>query len=157
VWHDFRDADDLGRHRLAVMERFLNDFDRGKGEGRYVTASLPELPFGDGEFRLALVSHLLFLYSEHLDEAAHMTSAFELLRVAEEVRIFPLVTLRRRWSRHVEPVRAALEAVGCTAEIVTTTYEFQRARDRAGNRMMRVLRRRSGGSIPTAEPGRATR
>jgi hypothetical protein len=45
---------------------------------------------------MAVVSHLLFLYSEHLDEAAHLSSVFELLRVAEKVRIFPLVTLERR-------------------------------------------------------------
>ena len=67
VWDAFRDPDDLGRQRLAAMGRFLVDFERGKQEGRYVAASLPGLPFADGEFRLALVSHLLFLYSEHLD------------------------------------------------------------------------------------------
>jgi hypothetical protein len=141
VWDVFRDADDLGRHRLAAMHRFLGDFDRGKQEGRYVAASLPSLPFADGEFRLALVSHLLFLYSEHLDEAVHVASASELLRVAGEVRIFPLVTLERRWSPHVEPVRAALEAAGCTVEIITTPYVFQRAEGRAGSRMMRIRRR----------------
>jgi hypothetical protein len=140
VWDDFRDADDLGRRRLAAMQRFLGDFERGKEEGRYVAASLPGLPFADGEFRLALVSHLLFLYSEHLDAAAHVASAFELLRVAEEVRIFPLVTLEGRWSPHVEPVRTALAAAGCAVEIVTVPYEFQRAEDHAGNWMMRIHR-----------------
>lgn len=94
------------------------------------------------------MSHLLFLYSEHLDAAAHVGSAFELLRVAEEVRIFPLVTLGRRWSPHVETVRTALEAAGCTVEIVTTSYEFQRAEDHAGNRMMRIRRRGSKGVDP---------
>ena len=41
-----------------------------------------------------------------------MASVIELLRVAGEVRIFPLVTLESRWSPHVEPVRSALEAAG---------------------------------------------
>lgn len=141
VWDHFRDADDLGRHRLAAMDRFLGDFDEGKREGRYVTASLPSLPFADGAFRLALVSHLLFLYSGHLDEAAHVASALELLRVAQELRIFPLITLERRWSPHVEPVRSALEAAGYLVEIVIVPYEFQRAEEHAGNRMMRVSRR----------------
>jgi hypothetical protein len=141
VWDFFRDADDLGRHRLAAMHRFLDDFDRGKQEGRYLTASLPRLPFADGAFRLALVSHVLFLYSEHLDAAFHVESAFELLRVADEVRVFPLLTLERRWSPHVEPIRSALESAGYAAEIRTVPYEFQRAEDRAGNRMMRIFRR----------------
>jgi hypothetical protein len=141
VWGFFRDADDLGRHRLAAMDRFLDDFDRGKQEERYLAASLPRLPFDGGAFRLALVSHLLFLYSEHLDTAFHVESALELSRVAVEVRIFPLVTLEPRWSPHVAPVRSALESAGYTVDILTAPYEFQRAEDHAGNRMMRVYRR----------------
>ena len=141
VWDFFRDADDLGRHRLAAMQHFLDDFDQGREQGRYVAASLPKLPFADGAFRLALVSHLLFLYSEHLDAAFHVESALELLRVAGEVRIFPLLTLDRRWSPHVDPVRSALEAAGFAVEIVAAPYEFQRAEDHAGNRMLRAYRR----------------
>lgn len=143
VWDFHSDADALGRHRLAAMERFLRDFDGGKREGRYVVATLPRLPFADGVFRLALVSHLLFLYSDHFDEGAHVASALELLRVANELRIFPLVTLERRWSRHVQPVTSALEAAGFLVEVVAVPYEFQRAEDRAGNRMMRAYRRAS--------------
>src|SRR5262249_14351157 len=63
VWDRFRDPDHLGECRLAAMRRFLTDFERGKQEGRYVAASLPRLPFADGQFSLAVVSHLLFLYS----------------------------------------------------------------------------------------------
>jgi hypothetical protein len=44
VWDVFRDADDLGRHRLAAMHRFLGDFDRGWQEGHYIAAFASELP-----------------------------------------------------------------------------------------------------------------
>jgi hypothetical protein len=141
VWDFFRDADDLGGHRLAAMHLFLGDFERGKDAGRYLAASLPSLPFARGAFRLALVSHLLFLYSEHMDAAFHVASALELLRVADEVRVFPLVTLEPRWSPHVVPVRSALESAGYTVELLAAPYEFQRAEDHAGNRMMRAYRR----------------
>jgi hypothetical protein len=141
VWDFFRDAEDLGRHRLAAMHRFLGDFDRGKQEGRYVVACLPRLPFAEREFRLALVSHLLFLYSQNLDATFHVESALELLRVAAEVRIFPLLTLDRRWSPHIPPVVSALEAAGHTVEIVPVPYEFQRAEGHAGRRMLRAYRR----------------
>ena len=145
VWDFFRDAEDLGRNRLAAMDRFLGDFDRGRDDGRYLTASLPRLPFADGAFRLALVSHLLFLYSEHLDLAFHIDSILELMRVAGEVRVFPLLTLDRRLSPHIEPVISALSAAGFAAEIVAVPYEFQRAQDHAGARMMRAYLR---GGIP---------
>lgn len=150
VWDFFRDADDLGRHRLAAMQRFLGDFERGRREGRYVVASLAKLPFADGEFRLALVSHLLFLYSDHLDRAFHVESALQLLRVADEIRIFPLLTLERRPSPYVEPVRSELEAAGFTVEVLAVPYEFQRAEGHAGRMMMRAYRR--GGAAPGRTP-----
>jgi hypothetical protein len=152
VWDLFRDPDELGRNRLGAMRRFLDDFERGRQEGRYITASLPDLPFADGAFRLAVVSHLLFLYSEHLDESFHLASARELLRVADEVRIFPLLTLDGRGSPHVGPVQSALEAAGHAFEIVSVPYEFQRAEGRAGSRMMRI-HRRDLDSVSASRPG----
>ena len=113
---------------------------RASSEGRYVAASLPILPFVDRQFSLALVSHLLFLYSEQFDLGFHVAAFEELLRVAHEVRVFPLLGLDRTWSPHVGPVRDHLERAGFEVEVVAVEYEFQRAADHAGNRMMRVRR-----------------
>jgi hypothetical protein len=140
VWNYFRDPDHLGECRLAAMRRFLADFERGKQEGRYVIASLPALPFAEGRFALALVSHLLFLYSAQLDTAFHVAALEELLRVAGEVRVFPLLDLERRWSRQVGPVREHLQRAGIVVEVIAVDYEFQRAEDHAGNRMLRARR-----------------
>ena len=144
VWDDFRDPDHLGECRLAAMRRFLADFERGKQAGRYVVGALPALPFADGQFSLALVSHLLFLYSEQLGLDFHIAAFQELLRVADEVRVFPLLALDRRWSPHVGPVHEHLTRAGCGVEVVAVEYEFLRAEDHAGNRMMRVRRERGG-------------
>jgi hypothetical protein len=144
VWTDFRDPDDLGRHRLAAMQRFLDDFDEGRRAGRYVTAKLPALPFEDRAFTLALVSHLLFLYSEQLSVEDHIRGVDELLRLADEIRIFPLLTLQRQWSPHIEPVSRHLEKRGASVTVGPVDYEFQKAADHAGNRMMRIRRRREG-------------
>jgi hypothetical protein len=76
-----------------------------------------------------------------LDQALDVESALELLRVSDEIRIFPLLTLERCWSPYVEPVRSALEAVGHAVEIVAVPYEFQRAEGQAGRMMMRAYRR----------------
>ena len=141
VWGYFRDPDHLGECRLAAMRRFLADFEPGKREGRYIAASLPKLPFADGQFSLALVSHLLFLYSEQLDLHFHTAAVEELLRVAGEVRIFPLLDLGRQWSRHVGPVSDHLERAGFEVQVVAVGYEFQKADDRAGGRMMKVRRK----------------
>jgi hypothetical protein len=88
---------------------------------------------------------LLFLYSEQLDRDFHLAALEELLRVAGEVRVFPLLDLDRRWSAHVSPVSDHLKRAGFAVEIVPVAYEFQRAEDHAGNRMLRVRRGQTSG------------
>ena len=126
VSDQFQDPDQLGQFRLATMRRFLADFEAGKAEGRYVTASLPSLTFGDGQFDLALVSHLLFLYSDQLKFEFHFAAVMELLRVAKEVRIFPLLTLEPRVSPHVDPLLTEFANKGFVSAAQTVPYEFQR-------------------------------
>jgi SAM-dependent methyltransferase len=136
LWNEFRDADDLGRHRLTAMETFLADYDRGRADGRYVAAALPELPFADGQFDLALCSHLLFHYSKQLSLDFHRAAVGEMLRVASEVRIFPLLDLTNETSPHVGPVCEEFRARGLRAEVITVPYEFRQG----GNRMLRLSR-----------------
>lgn len=139
VWDYFSDPDHLGRHRLATMRWFLDDFELGLRERRYQPAALPQLPFADRQFDLALCSHLLFLYSERLSLAFHESSIRELCRVAREVRIFPLLGLDCRPSPHIEPLRSTLTAAGFAVEIARVPYEFQRG----GDHMLKVYRARS--------------
>jgi hypothetical protein len=134
VWTDFRDPDDLGRHRLATMRAFLADFDAGREAGRYLPDALPELGFRDGQFDLALCSHLLFLYSEQLSLEFHSAAIRELCRVAREVRIFPLLALDCRPSPHIEPILERMRQAGFAAELARVPYEFQAG----GDRMMRI-------------------
>ena len=136
VWTTFRDPDHLGECRLEAMEKFLDDFERGQRAGRYVVGELPSLPFPDGHFDLALVSHLLFLYSEQFDLAFHKASVLELLRVAREVRIFPLLNLERNVSSHLAPLREFLTRNTGGTERRQVHYEFQRG----GNEMLRIWR-----------------
>ena len=95
---------------------------------------LPKLPFGDGEFDVALCSHFLFLYSEQLSADFHCRAIKEMCRVAGEARVFSLLTLDRRMSPHLGEVYEYLESVGLEFEVKTVDYEFQRG----GNKMLRV-------------------
>jgi hypothetical protein len=111
------------------MDAFLADYEGGRSQGRYMEAALPSLPFENGRFGLALVSHLLFLYSAHLDFDFHLQGVLELLRVAREVRIFPLVDLDARPSPHLEGVMREGEARGFVCELRKVPYEVQRGAD----------------------------
>ncbi|MBC7985003.1 MAG: SAM-dependent methyltransferase [Candidatus Obscuribacterales bacterium] len=134
VWQHVKSVEELGRLRKGAMEEFLTDYPQGVKEYRYVAGELPLLPFMDQTYELALCSHFLFLYSEHHDLDFHIASIKELCRVAEEVRIFPLLELGSRKSRHLDAVIAALEQDGFLPEIVTVNYEFQKG----GNQMLRL-------------------
>lgn len=134
VWDQIRTVEELGHLRLAAMVEFLSDYADGLHSGRYVAGSLPDLPFEDGEFELALCSHLLFLYSEQLSADFHIRSIRELCRVAGEVRIFPLVEFGSVPSRHFAPVITTLQKEGFKASIEKVRYEFQKG----GDRMLRV-------------------
>ena len=134
VWNEIRSVEELGQVRMAAMNGFLDDYPMGRTDGRYVDAALPELPFGDVTFDLALCSHFLFLYTTQLGESFHLRAIREMCRVAREVRIFPLLALGAVPSPLVEPVIAAFEGDGFSVSIEPVPYEFQRG----GNRMMRI-------------------
>jgi hypothetical protein len=137
TWTSIKSVDELGRIRMAAMEEFLSDFPLGLEQGRYVDGELPHLPFPDNQFDIAVCSHLLFLYSEQRSEDFHVQSIRELCRIAREVRIFPLLELGAKTSRHLHTVIDRLTAKGYVVTIGPVLYEFQRG----GNQMMRVRRR----------------
>lgn len=133
VWTEFADPAALGATRLGAMRRFIEDYQVAPA-GRYITGSLPDLPFPDQSFDLALCSHFLFLYSEHFALDFHIAALREMLRVAREVRVFPLLGLDCLVSPHLEPACVQLRADGFSATVETVNYEFQRG----GNQMLRL-------------------
>jgi hypothetical protein len=136
VWSAIHSVEELGRIRMSAMQEFLDDYEEGRKQGRYRPESLPSLSFVDKQFQLALCSHFLFLYSEHLSLNFHIECVHEMCRVAHEVRIFPLLRLGSKPSAHVGPVIKDIEGMGYRAEIVRVEYEFQRG----GNKMLKIHR-----------------
>lgn len=126
IWDEFADVETLGLARMSAMNVFLGDYDNGIKEGRYIGASLPFLPFEPKQFQLALCSHYLFLYSNMLDETAHLKAVTELCRVAEEVRIYPLVDLSASLSPHLLPVMDAMANYGIDCRLEKVAYQFQK-------------------------------
>lgn len=127
-WDVIPNTDRLGEMRLAAMESFIADY-RTAQPGRYVAASLPNLPFDNNHFEIALCSHFLFLYSDKVDLATHLASVNELCRVAQEVRIYPLVDLNGQPSAHVQAVIDDQTAQGREVSLVDSDYHFQKGAD----------------------------
>lgn len=134
VWTDYGSPERVTEIRLAAMRHFLEDYEEGRSEGRYLDAALPDLPLPDGSYDLVLCSHFLFLYTAQRDVAFHLACIREMARIGREVRIFPLVDLEGEPSRHLEPLRRELAVLGYETAVRRVGYEFQKG----GNEMLSV-------------------
>lgn len=134
IWSSITSVDELGRIRMSAMDAFLVDYETGKAEARYIEGELPSLPFADNSFDIALSSHFLFLYSAQFSEEFHLQALSEMLRVSNEIRVFPLLCLDGKPSSYVGKVMAKLNEHGFQADVCSVPYEFQRG----ANEMLRV-------------------
>jgi SAM-dependent methyltransferase len=132
VWDEMESVDRLVDIRTNAMSRFLED--HRTGGKPYVAAQLPDLPFADKQFDLALCSHFLFTYTALISTDQHIGFLKEALRVAQEVRVFPILDMDGGPSPHVDPVRTALTDLGFTVGIERVPYEYQKG----GNQMLRA-------------------
>lgn len=127
-WEQYGSLEGLGKIRMKSMKQFLNDYETGKKEGRYIAGSLPEVPFKDKTFDLVLSSHFLLLYSNKLDLEFHLAAITEMLRVGNEIRIFPVVDLDAFTSPHLNAIMEKFP----NSSLVKVNYEFQKG----GNQML---------------------
>ena len=93
-WTLFKSLEHLSDIREEAMSLFLNDYAQGIEDKRYIATQLPLLPFESQTFQLCLSSHFLFVSPHHLSVDFHIEAITELLRVAQEIRIFPVVDHR---------------------------------------------------------------
>lgn len=101
-WNYFRDIESLKLQRQAAYTAFIKDFSEFKTI-RYVPIDYPSSNFEDKQFTLALVSHFLFLYDEHISYQLHKEVLAELIRITSgQIRIFPLANLKGKRSLFVE-------------------------------------------------------
>lgn len=128
-WVEFPDVEALAAARMAAMERFLDDFPAGFAAGRYRVGALPSLDLPAGSFDMALCSHFLYSYSDQYDGTFHVAAVIELLRVAGEVRIFPILSIDGTVSPWLEVVRSHVAENGWRDELVPAHYGIQKGPD----------------------------
>jgi hypothetical protein len=136
VWNIIKSPEELLTKRLNAMELFLEDFEKGSIEGRYLPHSLPDkTSFPDLQFDIGLSSHFLLLYSS-LGHQFHMASLKEMMRICKEVRIFPIIDLNNKTPDFFNELIKELNAHFNTC-IEPVNYEFQRG----GNNMLKISHR----------------
>ncbi len=134
VWESISSVDELAERRLSGIHRFMKDYEQGRAERRYLPNPLIKLPFTDAQFQLALCSHALFGHRRDAELAEHQQIVEELCRVAEEVRIFPLLDNNGELSPLVGPLVLLLQQANYGVEILEVDYQFQKM----GNAMLKI-------------------
>ena len=115
--------------RMGTMYNFIDDFEAGKEENRYIPHELPnKTNFSDKHFDIGLSSHFLLLYS-NLGLDFHIKSIDEILRICKEVRIFPILDLDAKESSMLKPIIDNYSR-GYDVKIEKTDYMFQKDGDK---------------------------
>lgn len=125
VWSYHKNPQELKTSRIKTLEIFLQDYQQGKQAGRYQAQELPNLNFAEQSYDLALCSHFLFLYSEQCNCDFHVAAIQEMLRVSQEVRIFPLLTLMQETSPYLDFAINKFSNLGYSVAINKVAYELQ--------------------------------
>ncbi len=137
VWNFFKDIQALKSRREKAYKLFIEDF-KNHGTKRYMPVEYPSSGFIDDQFNISLVSHLLFLYEDHINYDFHRKIILELLRItSKEIRIFPLVNLKGKKSPFVDALLHDRDFERFKISIEKVDYEFMKN----GNEMMTITQR----------------
>jgi hypothetical protein len=136
VWKNIKNVEELEQIRMEAMSNFVNDFELGKEQQRYVYQELPNsTKYNTLEFDLGLSSHFLILYSQ-LGLDFHIQSITEMLRISKEIRIFPILNLNAVKSEVLDDIINHFNS-DFVVSIESSDYEFQKD----GNQMLVIKRK----------------
>ncbi|PJJ07425.1 hypothetical protein CLU83_0595 [Flavobacterium sp. 1] len=136
VWKNIKNVEELEQIRMGAMSNFVDDFELGKEQQRYVYHELPNSTKYDTlEFDLGLSSHFLILYSQ-LGLDFHIQSITEMLRISKEIRIFPILNLNTAKSEVLDDIINHFNS-DFVVSIESSDYEFQKD----GNQMLVIKRK----------------
>lgn len=125
VWTHIKNLNELENLRMSAMRLFLEDYEQGKKENRYIFHELPtKLSYSENTFDIGLSSHFLLMYTS-LGYDFHIHAMTEMLRVCKEIRIFPIVDLDANKTDLITNVIEYFKSQ-YDVEIKKTQYEFQK-------------------------------
>jgi hypothetical protein len=120
------------QQKMQAFHRFLDDLSSPTASGHYVSGALPNLPFANDSFDVALSGNFLFLYSDYKEGGMlfdspftyefHLASILEFLRVSREIRIYPIKGPHKESVSFLPALISQLQARDHDAHIVPVPY-----------------------------------
>lgn len=134
-WKSCNTLTRLLEKRQEGIKVFFEDYEQGKSDKRYIAVkNNAPLNFDNFEFGLALITHHLFVNYDDKGLEEHVSIIQEMIRIAGEVRIFPLLDKFGRISPLLGPVMLALQQSFFGVEVRQVASQLQKA----DNAMLRV-------------------
>ena len=125
VWNKTKSLEELESIRMSSMKLFLQDYEQGVKDKRYICHELPDrIDYPNDSFDIGLSSHFLLMYTS-LGYDFHIAAISEMLRVCKQVRIFPLCDLDSSASEMIDRVIDFFRK-SYDVDIRYTNYEFQK-------------------------------
>lgn len=115
------------------LDTFLEDYPKGITQKRYLSMSLPKLPYDDHAFHLILCKDLLF-HSNASSNIKREEIISELCRVGEEVRVFPLLNEKGVMTEELGPILMILQQNNFGVEVREVPYQIRKGE----NAMLRI-------------------
>ena len=129
IWNEFKTIEEWKKTRERTYKTFIEDYKINRE--RYIYTIYPKTNFKDDEFAISLVGHFLLLYDNIFDYKFHKETIDELLRISEEIRIFPILNLRGEKSVFLGKIMNEYNT-----KIEKTNYEFMKG----GNKVLIIKR-----------------
>ncbi|HRB51995.1 MAG TPA: hypothetical protein PKX63_09480 [Niabella sp.] len=120
--------------RQNTFNTFIADYETQRNN--YHFGKLPTLDFTSNSFDLCLCSNLLFIFDHIFDLEFHINSIKEMLRISNEVRIFPLYSINGQESNYLSFVTQFLTDNNYSWTIETNDYHIYKD----GNRFLKVIK-----------------
>ncbi len=111
---------------------FLQDYATGKSQQRYQSIKLPSFPYSSLQFQLALCTDYVFHHALSREKVHAILK--ELARVAEEVRIFPLLDNNGKMPAELGPLMLYFQQKNYGIEVREVPYHTLKG----GNAMLRI-------------------
>jgi len=126
-WDSYKNLEEHDKIREDSFKLFLNHYKENSIEKRFITGTLPNLPFDDETFSLVLCNHFLFLYQDQLDLEFHLQALREMIRVTTKggmIRIYPLVGFKNERYPYLDELVEALNDENAIVKTTETTFRF---------------------------------
>lgn len=127
IWDNYKSLKHHDEIRERSLNQFIESYREDNNKEKYISATLPFLPFDNDTFSLVFCNHFLFLYREQFDYKFHLDAINEMIRITQKggsILIYPLVDFKDGIYLHLNKLIDDISEIGINIKINKTEFRF---------------------------------